>query len=69
MALSRTAAELYPEIGPAPLNCGTLRKRLRMADAQFDDAVAELVLAGMAIVEGRRIRRAPIERTQPNVSR
>ncbi|WP_322777771.1 hypothetical protein [Frankia sp. Cas4] len=69
MALSRAAAELYTEIGPAPSNCGALRKRLRMEDAQFDEAVAELVLAGMAIAEGRRIRRAPSDRTPPKASR
>ncbi|WP_250290929.1 hypothetical protein [Frankia sp. CiP1_Cm_nod1] len=73
MALSRAAARLYAEIGPTWSNCGPLQNCLKIrGDTQFAAVVEELVTAGLAVLEGRRIRRADAgdgnARLQPEMS-
>lgn len=70
LALSTAANRLYTAIGPAWSYCGPLRSRVGMGEERFDSAIDELVAAELAVLDGRRIRRAVDEgpRSWPEMS-
>ncbi len=64
MGISRAAERLYTEIGTGWSNRGPLQSRVGMREERFSEAVEELVVAGLVLLEGRRIRRVTADSAQ-----